>query len=336
MLDLRTFLLVATALPVVSCSYEDVIQVQAIAASQNTIIVVARNTEYDDVVCTPLSPCRSEPSELFLSTDGGQQFATVNIEGAYQFDSVVTFGGVFYALLTGDYDGYQGFTIESSTDGITWIQVAASTDTPGRLIASNHGVFVSHSTGVLGTVDGTTWVDSPFGSALHPPLTISSVVDVGDELILANGDGSLLTSSNDVQWHTDSVNFADAPSTNVDSVALLGATADRVIAVVTVSRNFGEDDPSLALDSFAPGDANANGFLSIGESAAAMVNTPAGLLLGDGSIITDATHLEAHRSHHPAFVAGHCDGQRVILADNNSIHISTDGGATFGDPLQLP
>lgn len=295
------------ALFAAACDPHDEDQVRAVAVSDRTVVVGANTTTVGGFGCGGLDEGR--PAYL-VSSDGGASFDRLEPEDGLPITALAARGGTLFALR-----GSDGFTVEASTDGVAWTAVAGGTGFATDLTVDDAGLQVAYSGGVITSADGVTWVDHPIdGGGLYAP----HLTRVGGVFVLATGDGVVRTSVDGDTWSPRAIE-------SLASVHRVAAAGGRAVAIAHADRagTYGAFAVAFAPD----GDAPAT-FAAIPENTMAIVDAPAGILLGDGTLAAggDLTRRTAHTA---GFAAGAVDGAQVVLVTGDRLAISTDGGATF-------
>ena len=259
-----------------------------------------------------------------ISTDSGASFTRIAVtDQDTSISNLVVKDGVFYGLRAAPYTG--AFAVQSSLDGINWTTVASGSDDASDMVIDAAGFHVAHQKGVLTSPDGITWIDH---AVSHDGIDTGRITSVDDMLVIASEGASISTSTDGTTWTPPSALAGQK------YVYQISSSQGRVIAIAD------GNDPNTfdtrQLVSFVPGSTAAPAVSKLDDSISALLDTPAGLLVGDGTIVRDAASVATRTAHTDSFVAGAVDGQRVILADETSIRISLDGGEHFTQSASLP
>lgn len=289
-------------------------QIQSVAATGSNVVVTARTSSVGGYGCGGLD--EGTPA-LFVSGDAGRSFERIVPASDRAIDAIGMRDGTFFVLRS----GYDGFTVESSTDGLTWTERTSAAASAHDLIVDATGVHVAHLEGISTSPDGLAWThhDLDDDSLYAPRLT-----RVGELFVLATADGRVQTSPDGDTW--------TARPIDLGSVVRLANASTRAIAIARAERN---DTYGNFLVGFDPATDDAPSFTPIDDGVMAVVDAPVGILVGDGTLAADGV-LGTRTAHTRAFQAGAVDGARVILASDRGVAISTDGGASFGAPSSLP
>jgi len=256
-------------------------------------------------------------SILFISGDRGASFERVVPQDERPLTHITSRGGVFYAVAHSN-DG--SFGVVSSTDGQAWTELARGDHYAADITASANAVVIAHSSGVLVSTDGVTFVERPLG---EQSFWQASVAEVNGTLALGTGaDGVLQLSTEGGAWRTHTVHGFSSISQLIaagDSL-LVGGWANNAMAIARV------DLANLAADPII-----RYGF------ASSAVLTPAGLLENGGRLAPlSANGVGEPVDHLAPFNAAAVDANEVVLLRFGQIATSTDGGLTFGGTIDLP
>ena len=314
LITLGTFSTLA-ALSATGCMPGTADRVQAVAASRNIVVVSATATATggcgDGLSGTPVE---------MVSTDSGATFTRIDITNEQtSISNLVVKDGVFYGLRAAPYAG--AFAVQSSTDGITWTTLTTGNDDASDMILDAGGFHIAHQQGVLTSPDGITWTDHAVSQV---GIDTGRITSVDNLLVIASQGGTVSTSPDGATW------TVPEPLANQQYIYQIAASQGHAIAIAD------GEDYNRHLVSFAPSGIDAPTVTTLDDSITALLDTPAGLLVGDGTIVRDAASVATRAAHTDAFVAGAVDGQRVILADETSIRISLDGGEHFTQSASLP
>lgn len=290
------------------------------ASGPHVVVAASSETSQPAIGCGGGGDPVLGPSVVFVSDDGGAHFDRIEpTEPA--LTRIGTKDGVFYGIAT-EADSFQ---VMRSADGRTWTQVAAHAGAPHDLSIGDGGFAVAYNAGVLTSNDGTTWTDHGVANGLYAP----SVARLDGALIVSTADGPTLQIQRGGVWTTRTVPAMTA-------VWELVPAANGLLA--TGMARFDSNPESPAIDTIARIDLASDGQPSYAHGATTHpIVTPAGLLDTSGELapIDGATVGDLAPFVEP-FESAAVDGQRVTLLRDGALATSTDGGHTFGAPIQLP
>ncbi|CAN5761357.1 hypothetical protein BH11MYX3_BH11MYX3_44440 [soil metagenome] len=323
MISRRLASLLLLALPAVAaCDDQGTVtrdSARLISASGPRVVVAASSeTETPSLGCGGGGDPQLGPSVLFVSDDSGVHFDRVMPDDARPLTRIGVKDGVFYGIA----QDAGAFSVVTSGDGRTWTQVATKQGEPHDLSITTTGLAVAHSTGVLTSSDGTTWVDHPMTEGLYAP----SVAQVGERLVVATAADGTLRIGNGTTWSTRRI-----PS--MTSIWELIPAGDALLATGTLNRTSGDTAFTIARI-----DLSSDSAPTFGEGYTTHpVITPAGLLDTSGNLAPiNATGVGTLAPFVEPFESAMVDGNRVQLLRGGKVTTSTDGGRTFGAPVALP
>jgi hypothetical protein len=320
---MRSVLPLLLVLPAAACGGTTTVtqdQPRLIASKGDRVLVAASiETETQGLGCGGGGDPRFGPSVLFVSETAGAAYERVVPEDARPLSRISVRDGVFYAIAQDD----AGFAVVTSRDGRSWTQVATGQGEPHDLAVSDAGILVAHSTGVLASTDGVTWVDHAMTEGLYAP----SVALVGHQIAVGTAaDGVLRLSSDATAWTTHTIS-------RLQSIWELIPAGDAVLVTGMADIGHGSEAVIGRLDL-----ANAGATPTFrGAYTVHAVMTPAGLLDTSGYLAPiEAGGVGALAPHVAPFESASVDGTRVQLLRNGAVSTSLDGGHTFGAAVALP
>jgi hypothetical protein len=284
------------------------------------VVAASSETEQPSLGCGGGGDPLLGPSVLFVSDDSGASYERVVPEDVRPLTRIGVKGGVFYAIAqenSGD-----AFAILRSPDGRTWTQVAQKQGAGHDLSISASGLAVGHGTGVLTSVDGTTWTDNPIsGGGFYAP----SVAQVGSQLVVSSAADGVLHLRTGSTW-------TQKPVPGMTSIWTLIPTETALL--VTGVRQVGGQSRFVIASVDLSGEVPTT--FSEGQTTHAVV-TPLGLLDTSGYLAPlQATGVGALTPFVPAFESATVEGNTVQLLRSGEVFVSADGGRTFGSPIALP
>ncbi len=290
-----------------------------ISASGSRVVVAASSeTTTPSLGCGGGGDPRLGPSVMFVSDNSGIRFDRVIPDDARPLTRIGVKDGVFYGIA----QDAGAFAVVTSGDGRTWTQVASHPGEPHDLSITATGLAVAHSTGVLTSSDGSTWIEHTITEGLYAP----SVAQLGERLVVATAaDGTLRIGSGST-WTTRRI-----PS--MTAIWELIPAGDALLATGTASRSGADSAFTISRLDLA---SDAAPTFGDGYTTHPVI-TPAGLLDTSGNLAPlTATGVGALAPFVAPFESAMVDGNRVQLLRAGQVTTSTDGGRTFGVPVALP